>query len=246
MTKITISGTIINQDDKLLYDWYQKDSTAPNDVTLPNDPTDDLVVDINSMGGDIYAGAEIYTKLKSYPGEVTVNIVGLAASAATFIAMAADHIKISPMGQMMIHEPSVIADGDSEEHAKMAKVLKGVEQQIAESYAKRSGKPVENFVKLMKKETWFTAKEAVDNGLADEVMFDDEKVPAMANGFGMLTTEEKEKARNAIVDKQIKQGKVAVSREELQDAVNILEARIESAGTKKSSKDKKFKGRFIF
>lgn len=244
--KITISGTIISQDDKLLYDWYQRDSTAPNDVELPEDPTEDMTVDINSMGGDIYAGAEIYTKLKSYPGEVTVNIVGLAASAATFIAMAADHIKISPMGQMMIHEPSVIADGDSEEHAKMAKVLKGVEQQIAESYAKRSGRSVEDFVKLMKEETWFTAKEAVENGLADEVMFDNEKVPAMANGFGMLSVEEKEKARNAIVNKQVKQDKVAVSKEELQDAVRILESKIESVGTDKSLQDKQSQGRFIF
>lgn len=199
MTTINIKGTIISNDDKMFYNWFNMDSTCPRDIELPSDNSD-ITVEINSPGGDVFAGAEIYTALKAYSGNIHVKIVGFAASAASFIAMAGDKISISPMGTMLIHNVSMRGNGDQNEHEKMANVLAGMSDQIAESYSARTGKPVENFKKLMDVETWFTAKQAVEEGLADEIMFEDENEVEFVAGFGMLSPEAKEKARNALLN----------------------------------------------
>ena len=229
--KIQISGTIINQDDKMIYNWYRMSSTAPNDVDLEDGSDEPVILNINSNGGDIHAGAEIYTKLRDYKGEITANIVGMAASSASFIAMAADHIFISPMGQMMIHNASAEIGGNADEHRDLAKILDGVTGQIAESYATRSGRSTSDFLAMMKKETWFTAKEAVEAGLADKLMFDDDKAPEFANGFGVLTKEQRQVAQNAILGKGKGQpvdesSKFSLSDEELQKLADYITDRM--------------------
>ena len=113
-TKIKVKGTIIPNDLKWIYDWFEMDSTCPNDVSniLDGINGEEVEIEVNSGGGDVYSGSEIYTALKSYAGNKVVKVVGLAASAASIIAMAGDRILISPTAQIMIHNVSSSASGD--------------------------------------------------------------------------------------------------------------------------------------
>lgn len=195
MTVIKVNGTICPNDDKMIYSWYGIDSTAPKDIVLPENGSD-ITVEINSPGGDVFSGSEIYTALKKYKGKVSVEIVGIAASAASVIAMAGDEVHISPTAQMMIHNASGRISGNADDMKHEAGILDGISESIAESYARRTGRPVEDFAKLMDAETWFTAKTAVEAGLADDVMFDEQ--PAFVAGIGVLSEEAKNKARQLI------------------------------------------------
>lgn len=176
--KINIKGTIISNDEKWLYDWFDMDSTAPSDIVLPEN-NEDVEVTINSGGGDVYAGSEIYTTLRAYPGNVTVKIVGIAASAASVIAMAGNKVEISPTAQIMIHNVSSGVRGDHNSIRHEADVLENYNTSIANAYVDKTGQDMDDLLKLMNKETWFNAQQAVDNGFADEVMFSNEQAPKL-------------------------------------------------------------------
>ncbi|MFS0927639.1 hypothetical protein IGI66_001747 [Enterococcus sp. AZ048] len=178
MTKLEIKGTIISNNQKWIYDLFEMDSTAPRDIVLPetNEP---LEIVINSGGGDVYAGSEIYTALRAYQGEVTVKIVGIAASAASVIAMAGSSIEISPTAQIMIHNVSSGASGDHRALAHEAEVLKNYNLSIANAYIGKTGLEKENLLELMNHETWLTAEQAVEKGFADKVMFQNEEAPLL-------------------------------------------------------------------
>lgn len=178
MTTINIKGTIVSNSDKWLYDWWEMEATAPKDLILPDDGRP-IEVFINSGGGDVYAGSEIYTALRAYPGQVTVKVVGIAASAASVIAMAGDVVEISPTAQLMIHNVSARVHGDHQIFAKESEVLKGYNQSIANSYVAKTGKSMEELLTLMGEETWFTAQKAVEHGFADKVMFETEMAPLL-------------------------------------------------------------------
>ena len=103
MTKINIRGVIVDDDTAAFYSWFDMQSASPTMVSdILNDADDDVEVDINSNGGDVFAASEIYTLLRAYSGKVTINITGMAASAASVIAMAGDEVVMSPTAQMMI------------------------------------------------------------------------------------------------------------------------------------------------
>ncbi len=178
MTKLEIKGTIISNNQKWIYDLFEMDSTAPRDIILPetNEP---LEVVINSGGGDVYAGSEIYTVLRAYEGDVTVKIVGIAASAASVIAMAGTSIEISPTAQIMIHNVSSAASGDHRSLAHEAEVLKNYNLSIANAYIDKTGLERENLLELMNHETWLTAEQAVEKGFADKVMFQSAEAPQL-------------------------------------------------------------------
>lgn len=126
---------------------------------------------INSPGGDVFAAAQIYNMLMDYPADVTVMIDGLAASAASVIAMAGTKVQMSPVGMMMIHNPATIAIGDSEEMKKAIKMLDEVKESIMNAYEIKTGLARDKISKLMDAESWFNAKKAVELGFADEIMF---------------------------------------------------------------------------
>lgn len=178
MTKLEIKGTIISNNQKWIYDLFEMDSTSPKDILLPenNEP---LEVVINSGGGDVYAGSEIYTALRAYQGDVTVKIVGIAASAASVIAMAGNTIEISPTAQIMIHNVSSAASGDHRSLAHKAEVLKNYNLSIANAYIDKTGLERENLLELMNHETWLTAEQAVEKGFADKVMFQSTEAPQL-------------------------------------------------------------------
>lgn len=128
---------------------------------------------INSPGGDVFAAAQIYNMLMDYPYDVTVKIDGLAASAASVIAMAGAVVEMSPVAMMMIHNPATIAIGDSEEMKKAVKMLDEVKESIMNAYEIKTGLARDKISKLMDAESWFNAKKAVELGFADKILFAD-------------------------------------------------------------------------
>ncbi|MEX2395750.1 MAG: head maturation protease, ClpP-related [Balneolales bacterium] len=185
MTKIHVKGTIISDQMQRIYDWIGIDATSPSKVigALPSDNSNIEVI-INSGGGDVFAGSEIYTALKEYQGESVSKIVGIAASAASVIAMGTDKILISPTAQMMIHNVSTYGDGDYRDFEHTAEVLRSANQSIANAYKTKTGKNDEELKSLMDNETWFNADSAIEQGFADEVMFADKKEFALSASFG--------------------------------------------------------------
>lgn len=180
MAKVSIKGPIISNNDQWIYDWFEMDATSPKSVSkqISDAKGEDLEVEINSGGGSVFDGSEIYTALKDYPGNVTVKIVGIAASAASVIAMAGKKIVMSPTSQMMIHNASIRTSGDYRDMDHMSGVLKNVNQTVANAYKLKSGKSDEELLKLMDAETWFTPQQALENGLIDEIMFEN-SVPSI-------------------------------------------------------------------
>lgn len=198
MKQIQVKGAIISNNDKWFYDWLEMDATAPKDIVLP-DTGEDVEVIINSGGGDVYAGSEIYTTLRSYSGQVHVKIVGIAASAASVIAMAGHRVEISPTAQIMIHNVSSGAYGDHKTLAHEAEVLEGFNKSIASAYTAKTGKGLEELLQLMGEETWFTAEKAVEHGFADSVMFADQMAPSfVATKSSIIPSDVIEKMRIAM------------------------------------------------
>ena len=128
-----------------------------------------LTIWINSYGGDVFAAAQIYNMIREYPGKVTVKIDGIAASAATVIAMAGDEVLMSPVSMMMIHNPWTWASGDSKELEKVIKELDSVKQTIINAYEIKTGKSRNEISRLMDEETWFDVNWAIENKFADGV-----------------------------------------------------------------------------
>ncbi|QKE75735.1 Clp protease ClpP [Arthrobacter citreus] len=201
MAKISVKGPIISNNDQWIYDWLDMDATSPKKVSeqIEKANGEDLEVEINSGGGSVFDGSEIYTSLKSYQGNVTVKIVGLAASAASVIAMAGKKIMMSPTSQMMIHNASVWANGDYRDMDHMSDVLKNVNQTVANSYKLKTGKSEEEVLSMMDKETWLTPQQALENGFIDEIMFSSE-VKIVANyDSGMLPQSVIDKIKNEMM-----------------------------------------------
>ncbi|WP_431897912.1 head maturation protease, ClpP-related [Nonomuraea sp. bgisy101] len=130
----------------------------------------DLHVRINSPGGDVFDGLAIYNMLIDYPGQVTVTVDGLAASAASFIAMAGDRVVMNRGSQAMIHDASGLCWGNAADMKAMAALLDQVSTTLASIYAARAGGDIDTWRTYMRDETWYTAEAAVEAGLADELV----------------------------------------------------------------------------
>jgi ATP-dependent Clp protease, proteolytic subunit ClpP len=130
----------------------------------------DIIVWINSPGGDCVAAAQIYNMLVGYKGNVTVKIDGIAASAASVIAMAGRTVLMSPVSMMMIHNPATVAFGDHTEMAKAIEMLEGVKDSIINAYALKTGMSRAKLSRLMDAETWMDATKAVELGFADDII----------------------------------------------------------------------------
>jgi ATP-dependent Clp protease protease subunit len=142
----------------------------------------DLTVWLNSPGGDVFAASQIYTMLRNHKGKVTVKIDGIAASAASVVAMAGDETLIAPTGMLMIHNPSTVAFGNKEAMQKAIELLDEVKESIINAYELRTGLSRSRISHLMDSETWMNAKRAIELGFADG-MLTDEKVMAEMPAF---------------------------------------------------------------
>lgn len=186
---INIKGTIIPKQNKWIYDWLEYPYTTADDVlkVLSDANGEDIEVHINSYGGSVYDSYEIYTALRGYKGNVLIKIVGLAVSAASFIAMARKCL-MSPLAELMIHNASMNASGPHQVMDSASEKLQITDSTIAKAYCIKSGKSEEEIRALMEKETWFTAEQAKELGLIDGIMFEDDNgtkniVPMLYNSL---------------------------------------------------------------
>lgn len=168
--RIDIKGVIIPNDEKWIYDYFEVEATCPKDVNSKLEEAAGGAVDvhINSEGGSIFDGSEIYSALRSYNGKVKIHIDGLAASAASVIACAAKS-EIAPTAMIMVHNVSSCAKGDWHDMDKESEILKKANEAVAAAYIYKSGMSMDEALEMMNAETWLTADEAVTRGLCDEI-----------------------------------------------------------------------------
>ncbi|GAB5612566.1 Clp protease ClpP [Allocoprococcus similis] len=159
-----LNGTIAEDS------WFDDDVTPQMFKEELMDGSGNITVWINSPGGDCVAAAQIYNMLREYEGNVTVKIDGIAASAASVIAMAGDKVLMSPVSMMMIHNPMTIAFGDSSEMQKAIDMLAGVKDSIINAYEIKTGLSRVKLAHLMDAETWMDANKAIELGFADEII----------------------------------------------------------------------------
>lgn len=162
-----LNGTIADES------WYDDDVTPQlfkNDLYAESG---DVTVWLNSPGGDCVAAAQIYNMLKEYPGNITIKIDGIAASAASLIAMAGDNVLMSPVSMMMIHNPLTMAVGNADDMQKAAAMLNEVKDSIINAYELKTRLSRAKLSHLMDDETWMNAVKAVELGFADGILYRD-------------------------------------------------------------------------
>ena len=196
--RIDIRGVMIPNDYKFYYDFFGMDSTCPNDVQKVIDAAqmgDEIEVYINSGGGVIDVGSEIYTLLRSAEN-VKIYITGEACSAASIVAMAG-YCEMAPTALMMVHCVSTGARGNHSALEHTAEVLRTADKALSSAYIAKTGMSEVEVLEMMEKETWLTAEQAKERGLIDAVMFEEEEKLPMAAGpiFELPSMEAMEKIR---------------------------------------------------
>ena len=185
--RIKLRGPLISNNQQEAYDWFGMEAVSAKSISnaMPDDGSD-IVLEVNSNGGLVTVGSDIYTMLKQYPGNVTAEVTGMAASAASVAIMAADTVIISPTAQMMIHKALLgYVSGNSDDLDKASNALKASDQGIVNAYVAKTGKSENEVMELMRNETYMSAQKAVELGFADEIMTFDEldAVASIENGM---------------------------------------------------------------
>ncbi|KRN27742.1 hypothetical protein IV38_GL001956 [Lactobacillus selangorensis] len=180
---IDVTAEIVDNDTGFFYDYFGIGAVYPSKIKqqLQNANGQDVTVNVASPGGDVFAASEIYSAIRGYQGHVTVNIQGMAASAASVIAMAGDTVNIAPTAMIMIHNAQTIAQGDYNAFDKTSDMIKKVNGSIVNAYVAKTGMSDTDLLNMMNRETWMTAQEAVDNHFADAIMFENSKAPQFIN-----------------------------------------------------------------
>lgn len=197
---------MVPNDYKWYYDFFGEDCTCPKDVQQVLDAFqdgDEIEVYINSPGGVIDVGSEIYTMLKSRKDSVRIYITGEACSAASVAAMAA-YCEMSPTALMMVHCVSTYAGGNHNDMEHTAEVLRTADRAMCRAYVGKSGMSEEEALKMMEHTTWLTAEQALERGLVDAVMFQDGEQQAVLTAgplFCLPSKEQLEKAGRAMREK---------------------------------------------
>jgi len=159
-----------------------------------------ITVWINSPGGDVFAAAQIYNMLMDYKGNVTVRIDGLAASAASVIAMAGTTVEMSPVGMLMVHNPSTAVIGNTKEMQAAIQMLDEVKESILNAYELKTGRPRQQLSDLMDAESWMNAKKAVELGFADKILFANEDEEKQSEGVEAMLFSQRA-VTNSLIDK---------------------------------------------
>ena len=177
--------------------WFDDEVTPAAFKAELNSGSGPITVWINSPGGDCVAAAQIYNMLMDYPADVTVRIDGIAASAASVIAMAGTKVQMSPVSVMMIHNPLTVAMGDSDEMRRAIQLLDEVKESIINAYEIKTGLSRAKLSHLMDGETWMNAKKALELGFCDEILYQPEAEPAPEDSF----TFSRRAVTNSLLDK---------------------------------------------
>ena len=244
-TKINVNGPIISSDEQWIYNYFGIDATSSKSIenSLNMAKGDELEVLINSPGGYVDEGSAIYTMLKDYESNVTIKIVGMAASAASVIAMAGDKIMISPTARLMIHNASGGVCGDYRDMTHSAQVLKDCNEAISNAYALKTGMKKEDLLNLMDETTFMNATKAKELGFVDEIMFDTSNKLTNSIDSGMISKIVLEKMRNAgpesfknkdtnppiivVPNENNENNKVKIVENEEENELNMLKAKLE-------------------
>lgn len=197
-----LNGTIAEES------WFDDEVTPALFKDELNSGEGDITVWINSPGGDCIAAAQIYNMLMDYKGNVTVKIDGIAASAASVIAMAGNKVIVSPVSMIMIHNPATIAAGDTAEMQKAIAMLDEVKESIINAYEIKTGLSRAKLSHLMDAETWMDANSAIELGFADEIMQrnteeDELEVPNVSMTFSRASV------TNSLIEKMAEKCKIA-------------------------------------
>jgi ATP-dependent Clp protease protease subunit len=166
--------------------WFDDDITPKQFKTELYDSgpeNEDIVVKIHSPGGDTFAAAQIYNMLKEYPGNISVHIDGLAASAASVIAMAGDEVCVSPLSVIMIHNPAMLIAGEVADLQVGINLLSEVKESIINAYQTKTGQSRAKISHMMDAETWMSAHKAIELNFADKILYESEPADEMAEGF---------------------------------------------------------------
>ena len=216
------SGRTLRIEGQIADETWFGDEVTPqvfkNDLHAGNG---DITLWINSPGGDVFAAAQIYNMLMDYKGDVHVMIDGLAASAASVIAMAGTTVSMSPVAMMMIHNPMTVAIGDTAEMQKAIAMLSEVKESIMNAYEIKTGLNRTKISHLMDAESWFNAKKAVELGFADKILFSDdsgeqEEEPLEAVMFS------RQSVTNSLLSKFIPAKKDGTPIEQLEKRLSLL------------------------
>ena len=183
-----LNGTIASES------WVDDDVTPQIFKNELMSGTGPLTLWINSPGGDVFAAAQIYNMLMDYKDDVTVNIDGIAASAASVIAMAGTTVNMSPVAMMMIHNPMTVAIGESKDMEKAIAMLSEVKASILNAYEIKTSLSRVQLSHLMDAESWFNAKKALELGFADSILYEpapheDGKVQSMMFSQAAVTNQ---------------------------------------------------------
>lgn len=171
-TKIVMSGTIReamdSSDNRIINAKVLKDAL--------DGASGDVIISLNSRGGDVFQGIEMYNLIKSYPGKVTVRVTALAASAASVFAMGADKVIMCKGSMMMIHEATSVAWGNKQVFKKEIEALEKIDGRLIDVYEQKTGIDRGEIERMIAEETWLDAKEAVEKGFADEYELEEDEI----------------------------------------------------------------------
>lgn len=211
MKRINVYGVIIPNDYKWYFDYFEEDCTCPRDINniLNEANGEEVEVYINSPGGIIEAGSEIYTMLREYQGDIKVKIVGQACSAASIIAMAGK-CEMSPTALMMVHCVSTYASGNHADMEKTAEILKTADDALSNAYISKTGMSKKEVLAMMEEETWLTAEQAKEKGLIDGIMFEEsEPLRLTASSFELPSEEKMNRIKSMIEEQEANKGNPA-------------------------------------
>lgn len=219
-----LNGTIAEES------WFDDDVTPQIFKDELNSGSGDITVWINSPGGDCIAAAQIYNMLMDYKGNVTVKVDGIAASAASVIAMAGTKVLVSPVSMLMIHNPMTVAFGNSAEMQKAIDMLDSVKDSILNAYEIKTGLSRAKLSHLMDAETWMDANKAIELGFADELMqrsaaTDEVPVPQVSMMFSrtaVLNSLMDKIAAKCKIEAKPTQTETKVKADSLMDRLNLI------------------------
>lgn len=238
--KIDIKGDIISNDSAWLYDWIGWDYTSPCKIQkeLENANGEEVEFLVNSPGGNVFAGYEIFNTIRNYEGHTTSRLVGLAASCGSFIPLASEKVIAEPMSMMMIHGASTSTHGNQRDHAHSRDFLANVDSTIVQAYTSKTGKTSEEMLDLMAKETWFTPQQMLEIGLIDEIAgeqdttskvtvynsAEDEKKQILIDK--LLELGNVDNVKNALLENQLNLGQVVVNSATIDNKKNEEEEKV--------------------
>lgn len=181
--RVTLNGIVAADEDVEIYELFGFTAFGPERVRqaiAENPAGEELIFEINSPGGSVMAGSEMYSVLRSAEGvRSRAEIQSMAASAASYLCLGCTEVMISPVAQMMIHLPSTSTQGDRTEHLRSVRMLDSTREAILNAYElKAAGKTDRaELRRMMTSETWLTAQEALDKGLVDGILYQDSAAP---------------------------------------------------------------------